>query len=94
MASLAKGNPRVEKDRKAGNRKGAHASVGEEDEEDILGMGCVLDMTVPPDVLLNQLHSYGNRLTTSSVADTDATDPHFLVDSGASIHLISQSLVD
>ena len=57
-------------------------------------MGCVLDMTVPPDVLLNQLHSYGNRLTTSSVADTDATDPHFLVDSGASIHLISQSLVD
>ena len=25
---------------------------------------------------------------------TDATDPHFLVDSGASIHLISQSLVD
>ena len=54
-------------------------------------MGCVLDMTVPPDVLLNQLHSYGNRLTTSSVADTDATDPHFLVDSGASIHLISQS---
>ena len=56
--------------------------------------GCVLDMTVPPDVLLNQLHSYGNRLTTSSVADTDATDPHFLVDSGASIHLISQSLVD
>ena len=51
-------------------------------------------MTVPPDVLLNQLHSYGNRLTTSSVADTDATDPHFLVDSGASIHLISQSLVD
>ena len=31
-------------------------------------------MTVPPDVLLNQLHSYGNRLTTSSVADTDATD--------------------
>ena len=57
-------------------------------------MGCVLDMTVPPDVLLNQLHSYGNRLTTSSVTDTDATDPHFLVDSGASIHLISQSLVD
>ena len=57
-------------------------------------MGCVIDMTVPPDVLLNQLHSYGNRLTTSSVADTDATDPHFLVDSGASIHLISQSLVD
>ena len=42
-------------------------------------MGCVLDMTAPPDVLLNQIHSYGNRLTTSSVADTDATDPHFLV---------------
>ena len=57
-------------------------------------MGCVLDMTVPPEILLNQLHSYGNRLTTSSVADTDATDPHFLVDSGASVHLISQSLVD
>ena len=57
-------------------------------------MGCVLDMTVPPDILLNHLHGYGNRLTTSSVADTDATDPHFLVDSGASIHLISQSLVD
>ena len=54
----------------------------------------MLDMTVPPDILLNQLHSYGNRLTTSSVADTDATDPHFLVDSGASVHLISQSLVD
>ena len=32
-------------------------------------MGCVLDMTVPPDILLNQL-TYGNRLTTSSVADT------------------------
>ena len=44
--------------------------------------------------MLNHLHSYGNRLTTSSVADTDATDPHFLVDGGASIHLISQSLVD
>ena len=57
-------------------------------------MGCVLDMTVPPNILLNQLHSYGDRLTTSSVADTDATDPHFLVDSGASVHLISQSLVD
>ena len=89
-----KGEPKGGKGPKGGKPKGARASVGEEDEEDILGMGCVLDMTVPPDVLLNQLHSYGNRLTTSSVADTDATDPHFLVDSGASIHLISQSLVD
>ena len=89
-----KGEPKGGKGPKGGKPKGAHASVGEEDEEDILGMGCVLDMTVPPDILLNQLHSYGNRLTTSSVADTDATDPHFLVDSGASIHLISQSLVD
>ena len=88
-----KGEPKGGKGPKGGKPKGARASVGEEDEEDILGMGCVLDMTVPPDVLLNQLHSYGNRLTTSSVA-TDATDPHFLVDSGASIHLISQSLVD
>ena len=90
----SKGEPKGGKGPKGGKPKGARASVGEEDEEDILGMGCVLDMTVPPDVLLNQLHSYGNRLTTSSVADTDATDPHFLVDSGASIHLISQSLVD
>ena len=57
-------------------------------------MGCVLDMTVPPDVLLNQPTATATRLTTSSVADTDATDPHFFVDSGASIHLISQSLVD
>ena len=89
-----KGEPKGGKGPKGGKPKGARASVGEEDEEDILGMGCVLDMTVPPDVLLNQLHSYGNRLTTSSVADTDATDPHFLVDSGASIHLTSQSLVD
>ena len=89
-----KGEPKGGKGPKGGKPKGARASVGEEDEEDILGMGCVLDMTVPPDILLNQLHSYGNRLTTSSVADTDATDPHFLVDSGASIHLISQSLVD
>ena len=89
-----KGEPKGGKGPKGGKPKGARASVGEEDEEDILGMGCVLDMTVPPDVLLNQLHSYGNRLTTSSVADADATDPHFLVDSGASIHLISQSLVD
>ena len=89
-----KGEPKGGKGPQGGKPKGARASVGEEDEEDILGMGCVLDMTVPPDVLLNQLHSYGNRLTTSSVADTDATDPHFLVDSGASIHLISQSLVD
>ena len=89
-----KGEPKGGKGPKGGKPKGARASVGEEDEEDILGMGCVLDMTVPPDVLLNQLHSYGNRLTASSVADTDATDPHFLVDSGASIHLISQSLVD
>ena len=89
-----KGEPKGGKGPKGGKPKGARASVGEEDEEDILGMGCALDMTVPPDVLLNQLHSYGNRLTTSSVADTDATDPHFLVDSGASIHLISQSLVD
>ena len=89
-----KGEPKGGKAPKGGKPKGARASVGEEDEEDILGMGCALDMTVPPDVLLNQLHSYGNRLTTSSVADTDATDPHFLVDSGASIHLISQSLVD
>ena len=90
----SKGEPKGRKGPKGGKPKGARASVGEEDEEDILGMGCALDMTVPPDVLLNQLHSYGNRLTTSSVADTDATDPHFLVDSGASIHLISQSLVD
>ena len=89
-----KWEPKGGKGPKGGKPKGARASVGEEDEEDILGMGCVLDMTVPPDVLLNQLHSYGNRLTTSSVADADATDPHFLVDSGASIHLISQSLVD
>ena len=89
----SKGEPKGGKGPK-GKQKGARACVGEEDEEDILGMGCVLDMTVPPDVLLNQLQSYGNRLTTSSVADTDATDPHFLVDSGASIHLISQSLVD
>ena len=89
-----KGEPKGGKGPKGGKPKGARASVGEEDEEDILGMGCVLDMTVPPDVLLNQLHSYGNRLTTSSVADADATDPHLLVDSGASIHLISQSLVD
>ena len=89
-----KGEPKGGKGPKGGKPKGARASVGEEDEEDILGMGCVLDMTVPPEILLNQLHSYGNRLTTSSVADTDATDPHFLVDSGASIHLISQSLVD
>ena len=89
-----KGEPKGGKGPKGGKPKGARASVGEEDEEDVLGMGCVLDVTVPPDVLLNQLHSYGNRLTTSSVADTDATDPHFLVDSGASIHLISQSLVD
>ena len=89
-----KGEPKGGKGPKGGKPKGARASVGEEDEEDILGMGCVLDMTVPPDVRLNQLHSYGNRLTTSSVADADATDPHFLVDSGASIHLISQSLVD
>ena len=89
-----KGEPKGGKGPKGGKPKGARASVGEEEEEDILGMGCALDMTVPPDVLLNQLHSYGNRLTTSSVADTDATDPHFLVDSGASIHLISQSLVD
>ena len=89
-----KGEPKGGKGPKGGKPKGARASVGEEDEEDILGMGCVLDMTVPPDILLNQLHSYRNRLTTSSVADTDATDPHFLVDSGASIHLISQSLVD
>ena len=89
-----KGEPKGGKGPKGGKPKGARASVGEEDEEDILGMGCVLDMTVPPDVLLNQLHNYGNRLTTSSVADADATDPHFLVDSGASIHLISQSLVD
>ena len=89
-----KGEPKGGKGPKGGKPKGARASVGEEDEEDILGMGCALDMTVPPDILLNQLHSYGNRLTTSSVADTDATDPHFLVDSGASIHLISQSLVD
>ena len=96
VASLkgSKGKPKGGKGSKGGKPKGARASVGEEDEEDILGMGCVLDMTVPPDVLLNQLHSYGNRLTTSSVADTDATDPHFLVDSGASVHLISQSLVD
>ena len=89
-----KGEPKGGKGSKGGKPKGARASVGEEDEEDILGMGCVLDMTVPPDVLLNQLHSYGDRLPTLSVADTDATDPHFLVDSGASIHLISQSLVD
>ena len=89
-----KGEPKGGKGPKGGKPKGARASVGEEDEEDILGMGCVLDMTVPPEILLNQLHSYGNRLTTSSVADTDATDRHFLVDSGASIHLISQSLVD
>ena len=89
-----KGEPEGGKGPKGGKPKGARASVGEEEEEDILGMGCVLDMTVPPDVLLNQLHSYGNRLTTSSVADTDATDPHFLVDSGASTHLISQNLVD
>ena len=90
----SKGELKGGKGPKGGKPKGACASVGDEDEEDVLGMGCVLDMTVPPDVLLNQLHSYGNRLTTSSVADTDATDPHFLVDSGASIHLISQSLVD
>ena len=69
-----KGDPKGGKGPKGGKPKGAHANVGEEDDEDILGMGCVLDMTVPPDVLLNQLHSYGNRLTTSSVADTDATD--------------------
>ena len=87
-----KGEPKGGKGPKGGKPKGARASVGEEDEEDILGMGCVLDMTVPPEILLNQLHS--NRLTTSSVADTDATDPHFLVDSGASVHLISESLVD
>ena len=72
MASLkeAKENPKVAKDRKAENRK---EQVWERRMKKIFS-----EWVAPPDVLLNQLHSYGNH--------TDATDPHFLVDSGASIH--------